>query len=243
MIVHHCKQASEQWHELRRGKPTASVFGEILTPKTKKLSASAKPLTYRLLAERFIGLPDEKFGSAAMEKGRENEPKARAWYEMANAVDVEQVGICFTDDGRVGASPDGLVGTDGLIEIKCPEAQTHVRYMVAGAGAYEDYKAQIQGQLWVCERKWCDSVSWCPPFPVVVHRHWRDEEFIAELSCVIDQFLADLEAHEAQLVQRGAVYLTNETAIETRDKRDETLGQTDEEAEEFLKYLMERANQ
>lgn len=207
MIVHRCKQGSDLWRELRTGKPTASVFDQIVTP-TGKLSASSRGLLHRLAAERILGYPLESPTTKAMEAGREGEPKARAWYELAYDCEVEQVGVCFTDDGRIGASPDGLIGPNGSIEIKCPEPQTHVGYMLSGNGAYEQYKCQVQGQLWVCEREWLDTVSFCLPFASIVTRQPRDEEFIAKLSAAVREFADRLDEAVDRLLSMGCVAYT-----------------------------------
>lgn len=236
MIVHECPQGSPQWHELRRGKPTASVFKDIVTPAKGELSKTSTKLAHKLLAERFLGYPLESFSSAAMQAGREGEPLARAWYEFAKDCEVREVGICFTDDGRIGASPDGIVGR-GLIEIKCPNADTHVGYMLAADGIAGDYKPQIHGQLWVCEAEWLDSVSYCPPFPPRLVRIQRDEKYIATLSAAVDQFADQLDEMEAKLRGMGCM----EIVAEVREERDPVLGMTDEEAENLVKEMMANA--
>lgn len=241
MKIHHCKQGGDQWHALRTGIPTASIFNKLMTPKTHEMSAQRYPLMYRLAAERILGVSlDREFSSAAMEAGREFEPKARAWYEMAHDCEVEQVGICISDCGRYGASPDGLVGDTGLIELKCPEAQTHVGYLLGDLGAYADYSLQIQGQLWVAERDWCDSVSYCSPFPCAMHRHHADLGLIAKLSAAVLQFCDELDACVERLKALGAV---EQQAEQWKDEqgRDAALGMTDAEAEQFAASLMEAA--
>jgi hypothetical protein len=241
MIVHECKQGSPEWHQLRLGRPTASVFSQIVTPINGDLSKSSIKLAHKLLAERFLGYPLDSFTSAAMEAGREGEPKARAWYEFRHDCEVREVGICFTDDGRIGASPDGIVGP-GLIEIKCPNPDTHIGYMLNEAGIGAEYRTQIQGQLWICEAEWLDSLSYCPPFPPRLKRIERDEEFITSMSSAVRQFADQLDELEAKLRGLGCLQMVQEMEHETMHERDETLGMTDAEAQEFLHDLMEQSN-
>ena len=188
MIRHNCAQGSEEWHGLRLGKPTASNFDRILTPGGK-LSTQSHTFALVLASERILGYPSDKVTTAAMKAGRENEPAAAALYELQHpGAEVEEVGICFTGDGLVGASPDRLVGSDGLLEVKCPEPHTHLGYMLNYEGAAREYWHQIQGQLWVCERDWLDMLSYCPGFPPCLRRVARDEEYIAKLKSALDAF-------------------------------------------------------
>lgn len=233
MKTFRCVQGSAEWHQLRLGKPTASVFERVVTPAKGELSKQADALAYKLAAERILGYPIDGVTTAAMEAGREGEPKARAWYEMAADCDVEQVGICFDDSERIGASPDGLVGSDGLLEIKCPTPQVHVGYLLSGFGVETDYRPQVQGQLWICEREWLDTVSWCPPFVAARRRIVRDEEFIAKLRSAVGQFADKVDEAEAKLLAMGCVSFATRKANE----RDEALGMTDAEADEFASRL------
>lgn len=205
MILHTCEQGSHEWNMLRCGRPTASVFDKIVTPAKAELSKSSRELRCKLAAERILGYPIEGITTAAMEAGREGEPKAAAWYEFDRGIQTQVVGICFTDDGRIGASPDRLVGDEGLLEIKCPTAPVHVSYLLdPGTGVAKDYKPQIQGQLWITGRAWLDSLSFCPPFPSVIWRVERDEEYIERLATAVTQFADELDATVARLVELGA---------------------------------------
>lgn len=233
MITHRCKQGSPQWHALRLGRPTASLFSKIITPAKGELSKQADPLAYELAAERILGYSRDDVSTKAMQTGRENEPLARAWYEMAHECEVEQVGICFTDDGRVGASPDGIVGA-GLLEIKCPTPPVHVGYLLGNFGVEGDYKCQVQGQLWVCEREWLDTVSYCPPFVVAERCVYRDEEFIAKLSNAVREFADKVDDFERRLIAMGCEPLKRD---EVQPERDSTLHMTDEEAAGFAQAL------
>lgn len=198
MIVHRCEQYTAEWFTLRRGVPTASAFDKIITPKTGKLAAAHEGYVCELIADLCrLDYPGERAATPAMRNGTLTEPEARRFYEMER--DVEQVGICFSDDGRFACSPDGLVGDDGLLELKCPEPKTHVGYLLANDLPTE-YVAQVHGQLIVTGRKWVDFMSYCPGFrPLLV----RVEpcEFTDKLRDVLEEFWPRLQ--RAKAVVRG----------------------------------------
>ena len=198
MIRHNCQQGSDVWLELRRGKPTASVLDQIIT-LGGKLSKSADKLMYKLAAERILGYSLENFTSGAMEAGREREPEAADYYAFEHEVELEEVGICFSDDGRVGASPDRLIPGGGLLEIKCPMPHTHVGYLLNGSGISTDYKVQIQAQIWICEADWLDSLSYCPPLPRSLVRVDRDDVFISIMEGAVRDFCDALDEAEHKL--------------------------------------------
>ena len=145
MIHHDVKQNSDRWHNLRLGIPTASEFHRIITPKTMKLSSQAEDYRDWLLAEWIYGAPLESPETSFMQRGSELEPEAVRSYEFERDCEVSEAGFFTTDDGMVGASPDRLVGSCGLLEIKCPAPQTHVGYMMSRA-VDEKYMTQLQGQ-------------------------------------------------------------------------------------------------
>jgi len=173
-----CEQGSEQWHTLRRGVITASHAHCLLTP------AKLKTYQYVILAEKLTGLKKPLLQSGAMEWGTSQESFARVWYEVTTQQKVQEIGFCFhqTED-IVGCSPDGLIKDDGLIEIKCPGSEKHLEYIVAGPSS--EYTAQIQLQLLVTGRKWCDFVSYDPRMPSHLEGHItrveRDEAMILKL--------------------------------------------------------------
>lgn len=190
MIVHDVLQGSPEWIALRLGIPTASRFDGILTPKTRKYSATSRKYINELVAEWLLDGPIESFTTFAMERGTELEPEARGWYAFDHDADVSTVGFVTNDDGTVGASPDGLVGDNGLIEIKCPGPVRHVENLFGRDIA--DY-GQVQGNLWVCEREWADVISYHPNMLPCVTRIPRDDMYIADLEVVMGQFLEELE--------------------------------------------------
>lgn len=184
-----CEQGTEEWWEAHRGVPSASRFGEILTPKTGKLSASHVGLICELIAQKCTLCsikPENGFVSRAMEAGTLAEPEARRWLEMERGVDIRQVGVVVTDDGRFCCSPDGLVGEDEGIEIKCPLMKTHVGYLLNG-GLPDDYKAQVHGSLIVAGRKAWTFLSYCPGLPPLLVRVTPDK-YTEQLAKALEEF-------------------------------------------------------
>lgn len=202
MIVHDVVQGTEAWLMLRLGIPTASRFDTILTAKTRKYSASARTYINELVAEWIMGEPIYRPTNFAMERGTDLEPHAANWYAFEHDVEVVEVGFVTNDDGTVGASPDRLVGTAGLLEIKCPLEAGHVANLLGDEIAKP---TQVQGQLWVAEREWCDTVSYHPAMPQAVVRIYRDEDYIADLATAMDQFLEELQAAKEQVEALGPV--------------------------------------
>lgn len=201
MKIIECEQGDATWVKARSGIPTASSFHKIITPTTGKLSAQSDTYLFELVAERLLGVSLDDVTSQWMERGREMEDLGRNWYEFNRDVDVERVGFCLTDDGRAGFSPDGLIGDDGGLEIKCPSAAVHVGYMLGEAAT--KYRCQIQGSLWITGRKWWDFVSYNPSLTPVLIRFERDEEFIAKLSEAVVTFCGQLEMAMAEMEAKG----------------------------------------
>lgn len=197
MTIIPCKQGSPEWHAARLGIPTASVFDRILTP-TGKRSTQAQKLAYKLVAEKVLGCPMEEITSAAMNRGTELEADAVAAYEFQTGNVTEAVGFCLSDCGRYGASPDRLIAGGGVLEVKCPLPHTHLMYLCE-EGIAMDYWPQIQGQLLVTGAEWCDSISFCPGFPLDVRRTSRDEEYIVKLRDALDAFCEQLATTQARL--------------------------------------------
>jgi len=183
MIVEHFEQRSPEWYEARRGIPTASNFDKLITSRGQP-SKQAEKYIYRLVSEKLSGIREEGFQNGAMLRGIEMENDARMFYEMLNDVETERVGICFHDESReCAASPDSLVGSDGILEIKCPIGSTHVTYLLNNK-LPTDYYVQVQGQLYVTQRNWCDFMSYYPGMKPLIIRVKRDDEFIGNLAAV-----------------------------------------------------------
>lgn len=190
-------QRSPEWFAIRSGKVTASRIAD-LTAKTKSgYAASRANYMAQLVCERLTGLPQESFTNSAMQWGTDQEPIARAEYEALQGVFVDEIGFASHPTiENAGASPDGLVGEDGLIEIKCPNTATHIETLLSGEPDTK-YVKQMQWQMACTGRKWCDFVSFDPRMPenlrLFVKEVWRDDQMIAELEKEVREFLAELE--------------------------------------------------
>jgi len=202
-IYRDLEQRSDEWHRLRAGVATASNFDKLLTP-TGKPSTQIDAYASQLVAERMTGHTISLEQSAWMQRGTEIEPEASAYYELERDAEVEEVGLILRDDGRVGCSPDGLVGDDGMVEIKVPAPHTHVDYLLSGELPGK-YRAQVQGQLWIAEREWCDFISYHPELPALIVREYRDEDYIAALAESADKLVATVDARLQTLAERGYV--------------------------------------
>lgn len=191
MIVHKHKQGSRDWLDARAGIPTSSQFHKILTP-TGKPSAQATDYMHELIAERIMKRPLEQYVSWAMERGGQLESEAVASYEFDRDIDTQPVGLITDDRNRWGASPDRLVGEDGLLEVKCPTAGVHVGYLLMRP-VDKRYYPQLQGQLWITEREWVDILSYHPEMPRALVRVERDEKYLQLLAGAVRTFSAELE--------------------------------------------------
>lgn len=199
------EQGSEAWQAQRRGKVTASRVADVIKKTKSGYSTSRKNYAAQLLCERLTGKTAEGFTNAAMQWGVEKEPEARAAYEFMKNVTVEQVS--FVDHPSIamsGASPDGLVGDDGLVEIKCPNTATHLDALM-NQEIDPDYLTQIQWQIACTGRKWCDFVSFDPRLPahlqLFIKRVERDQRTIIELETEVSGFLRELAAQIERLPQ------------------------------------------
>lgn len=198
------QQGSADWHEARAGIPTASQFDRIITAKGLKPSSQRKAYMLELLAERFVTQEDGGPQTAWMSRGTELEVYARRWYEMQHDCDVVEVGFCTTDDGRIGASPDGLVGDRGGLEIKSPATKQHMANMLdPDAEILSKYRLQVQGCIYVCERDWWDVLSYHPELPGCERRAPRDEAVQAALHSALTQFCDELDAATEQMKRLG----------------------------------------
>jgi len=190
------EQRSEDWFRARCGKATASRFNDVMaTLKSGGEAATRKNYRTQLVIERLTGIPTETYTNGAMQWGVEFEPLAATMYEAETGNVIEEVGFEEHFELEAGASPDGLIGEDGLIEIKCPNSATHIEYL-KGKSLPKEYKAQVQGQLWITDRKWCDFVSYDPRMPanlqLFIVRVERDEEYIDELYREVVKFLKEV---------------------------------------------------
>lgn len=196
------RQGSDEWFAARAGFCTASRFKDVLAKIKTGEAATRRNYRLQLVTERLTQRPCDTYTNAAMEWGTATEPFARAAYEGARTLMVDEVGfIRHPAVAFVGCSPDGLVGDDGGVEIKCPHnSMVHVETLECGMPP--EHAAQVQGAMWVTNRKWWDFVSYDPRMPphlaLHVERVERDDAYIAKLAEEVGKFLAEVE----QMVQR-----------------------------------------
>lgn len=187
-------QGTPEWLAERAGKVTASMLSNVMMAKT---TAGYQNYLAQLVCERLTGQPVDTFKSAAMEHGTETEPQARAFYELESGNTVTECGfIHHPDIDWSGASPDGLVADDGLVEIKCPQPAKHIKNLMGGT-IDKGYRLQMQWQMACTGRQWCDFVSFNASFPdhlrMNVERVQRDQGMIDEIATSVAQFLSDVE--------------------------------------------------
>ena len=173
------EQGTEAWLESRLGCPSGSGFDKLVT-STGKPSTSAEGYINQLIAELLTGKTTDMKVTEWMQRGTELEPQARNFYELASGNQVQEIGFCKADNIEAGVSPDGLIGADGALEIKCPSPSVHVSYL-RGNKLPTKYVQQCQGVLWICEREWLDFVSYNESMPALIVRVHRDQDFIKAL--------------------------------------------------------------
>lgn len=196
-----CKQRSDAWYEARRGIPTASRFSEIVTPTGKPRTGKGRASYLReLVADSIWGVAPDGYESWQMERGRILEPHARAWYSITTKAKVHEVGFVYADESMAyGCSPDGIVGDDGGIEIKCPESKGY-RAAILG-DIDEDYIIQAHGNMWVCGRKWWDLVYYTETTNEGrghIVRIDRNDEMCAALAANVPAFAAEVRSMVAE---------------------------------------------
>lgn len=190
-------QRTEQWFADRLGKVTASRVADLMAKTKSGYSASRANYMAQLICERLTGTQGESYQNAAMAWGTEQEPAARGAYEARTGLLVQETGfVPHPTIPWAGASPDGLVGDDGLVEIKCPNTATHIDTLLGGSGVLK-YRDQMMMQMACTGRQWCDFVSYDPRMPanmqLFVVRVLRDERAITEMEGEICKFLTELE--------------------------------------------------
>lgn len=206
-------QGTDAWLMERCGKVTASRISDVMAKTKTGYSASRSNYMGQLAAERLTGVPRQSFTSAAMQWGTETEPQARAMYELETGNTVVETG--FHDHPAIegtGASPDGLVFDDGLVEIKCPNTDTHIETL-RGGKIDRKYLLQMHWQMICTGRQWCDFVSFDPRMPMEMQLHVqrveKDAELCEEITAEVTKFLSELNLIVADLEAR---YLQKEAA-------------------------------
>lgn len=199
------EQRTDEWFAARLGKVTASRVADIIAKTKTGYAATRENYMAQLVTERLTKTKAESFSSAAMQWGTDQEPFARAAYEASKDVMVEEEGfVPHPTIEWAGASPDGLVGDDGLVEIKCPNTSTMID-MLINEKIPAKYNAQMQFQMACTGRKWCDFVMFDPRMPpkaqLFIKRVERDDKFIAETEAEIVKFLAEVQTQVEKLNQ------------------------------------------
>lgn len=199
------EQGSPEWLEVRLGKATASNFSDILaTLKTGGEAAGRKNYRTQLAIERLTGKAPDHFTSKPMEWGHDTEELALTHYTLETGNEVQKIGFVQHDTMMAGASPDGFVGDDGGVEVKCMNTANHIAVLRLN-DIPAKYKAQIQGNMWVSDRKWWDFVSFDPDMPtnsqIFIKRMERDDSWINELAMNVSLFLDEVEK-EVKFIER-----------------------------------------
>lgn len=200
------EQGTEAWLAARCGRVTASRIADLMATTRSGWGASRANYAAQLIAERLTGCVQQSFTNAAMIHGTETEPEARRAYEFFVDRDVQQVGfVAHPQIDMAGASPDGLVGSDGLLELKCPNTSTHIDTLLTGA-IPDKYFKQMQFQMACTGRAWCDFASYDNRLPermrLFVTRVERDKAAIAEIETAVIEFIAEIDDTVGKLLAK-----------------------------------------
>lgn len=206
MIIHNIEQRSEAWYSVKCGLVTSTRFKSLCAKET---TDSYKDLVTNIACEIITGKMEEGYSNAMMEYGIETEPLARAEYEREMDCLVREVGFITTDEDNrfhdwIGDSPDGLIGNDGCLEVKCPLARTHLEYIEANKLPSE-YRHQVQAHLFVTGLKYCDFVSFVPQMKLFVLRVEPDKELFAEFERRLDILINDVQ-HKLEMYESYSIY-------------------------------------
>ena len=202
------QQRSDEWYAARAGKLTASRIGDVMAKTKTGYSATRKNYMAQLICERLTGQVAESYKSAEMQRGIDLESEARRMYELETFSPVTECGFYIAPDiPESGSSPDGLVGSDGLIEIKCPNTATHIETLISGE-IDRKYLLQMQWQMYCTGRAWCDFVSYDNRLPeelrLFVKRVSRDDEMIETIKAEVTKFLSEMNELLSKLKARTA---------------------------------------
>lgn len=193
-IITGIDQGTDEWLALRFGYITASKYKDVMA---KGQGKTRKSYMLLLAAEAITGEQAESYSNEYMDWGNENEPVARAMYELESGNSVNEVSfIKLNEVNKIGCSPDGLIDDDGMVEFKCPKTTTQIETFLSGKMP-TGHKPQVQGQLWVSGRDWCDFVSFDPRINgssgYFCQRQYRDEDYIKEISEACFKFEKELQ--------------------------------------------------
>lgn len=203
-MIEMMEQRTDDWFTARLGKVTASSLYKVLAKTKTGYGADRGNYMTQLVLERVTGTKADSYTNAAMQWGIDQEPFARAAYEASRGVMVDEVGfIPHPTIAAAGASPDGLVGDDGMVEIKCPDSKTALECWLAENPVESKYFAQMQWQMRCADRSWCDYVVFDPRMPakaqLFVVRVLRDDKWLADVEIEVMKFLAEVDAKVAAL--------------------------------------------
>jgi putative phage-type endonuclease len=203
-VIEMMEQRTDDWFTARLGKVTASSLYKVLAKTKTGYGADRGNYMTQLVLERVTGTKADSYTNAAMQWGIDQEPFARAAYEASRGVMVDEVGfIPHPTIAAAGASPDGLVGDDGMVEIKCPDSKTALECWLAENPVESKYFAQMQWQMRCADRSWCDYVVFDPRMPakaqLFVVRVLRDDKWLADVESEVIKFLAEVDAKVAAL--------------------------------------------
>ena len=202
------EQRSPEWYELRLGLPTASKFATVMASgrSTGSPSITRRKYMHTLAGERMTGEPAETYTNHHMDRGREMEEEALANYALQTGADPARIG--FVRDlelaGGVGCSPDALVGDDGMVEIKTALPHLLIDALIGEDAPHATHEKQLQGNLWITGRAWCDLVVYWPRLPLFVKRVHASEQWAGDLSRALERFNAELASIVAWLEERRA---------------------------------------
>lgn len=197
MIIHNFEQRSEEWYKVRIGKITGSDFHTLMGNGETK-----KKLLLKKIVERITGkVEGEELKNADIQRGVELEDTARTYYEMETGNTVKQVGFIELDE-YTGCSPDGLIGEDGMIEIKCPRATTFLAHLLDDS-IEKQYYTQIQFNLMVSGRKWCDFVRYNENFDLYIKRVNADKEYQEKIRKTLDECIKEIDDSIKKYEERG----------------------------------------
>lgn len=190
MQIIECDQGSKEWFAARAGIPTASVFHTVMAiGHNGGKSVTRVAYLNKLAGEILTGEPMLSYTNGDMERGKLMEDEARDLYAFQNNVEPQRIG--FVRNGDKGASPDSLIGGKGGLEIKSAAAHIQIARLLDGELPSE-HKAQVHGNMWVCEREWWDFISYCPKLPLLIKRVFRDDAYIKSIALAVDLFNIEL---------------------------------------------------
>lgn len=201
-------QGTDAWFAQRLGKVTCSRLADLMATTKTGYSTSRANYMAQLVCERLTGRREESYTNGAMQWGTETEPAARMAYEVSTGETVHEAGfILHPTIHGFGGSPDGLIGDKGMVEIKCPLTATHIEW-IRGKKTPPKHKAQMQGLMMVCQREWCDFISYDPRLPehlqLFVVREAFDADYCKKLTDEVKSFLLELNVMESELSLKAA---------------------------------------